>query len=47
MADLSEVFGVSRERVRQIEVKAKEKVRDALIESAEAKGMSVKEFLPF
>jgi RNA polymerase sigma-32 factor len=39
LEELSKVYGVSRERVRQIEVRAFEKVRTAMIEAAVTAGM--------
>ena len=37
LADLSEEYGISRERVRQIEVRAFEKLQIAMLEAAAAK----------
>ncbi len=39
LEELSKVYGVSRERVRQIEVRAFEKVRTTMIEAAVTAGM--------
>ena len=41
LEELSQVYNVSRERVRQIEVRAFEKLQDRMRELAGAKGMSV------
>jgi RNA polymerase sigma-32 factor len=41
LEELSERYGVSRERVRQIEVRAFEKLQDRMRELARARGMSV------
>ncbi len=45
LEELSKVYGVSRERVRQIEVRAFEKVRTAMLEAAVAAGMADREKL--
>ena len=39
LEQLSEKFGVSRERIRQIEARAFEKLRDAMTEQAEERGL--------
>lgn len=39
LEDLSQTFSISRERVRQIEVRAFEKLQKAMLENANAKGM--------
>lgn len=41
LEDLSHRYGVSRERVRQIEVRAFEKLQDRMRELAQEKGMVV------
>ena len=39
LEDLSEVYGVSRERIRQIEVRAFEKIQKAMRDLAKEKGL--------
>ena len=41
LEELSESYGVSRERIRQIEVRAFEKLQDKMRELARAKGMVI------
>ncbi len=41
LEDLSENYGVSRERIRQIEVRAFEKLQDKMRELAREKGMVI------
>ena len=41
LEDLSESYGVSRERIRQIEVRAFEKLQARMRELAKGKGMTV------
>jgi RNA polymerase sigma-32 factor len=43
LEELSEAYGVSRERIRQIEVRAFEKLQERMRELAKAKGMAVPE----
>ena len=42
LEDLSEVYGVSRERIRQIEVRAFEKLQKAMRDLAKEKGLLAK-----
>jgi RNA polymerase sigma-32 factor len=41
LEDLSESYGVSRERIRQIEVRAFEKLQEKMRELARVKGMQI------
>jgi RNA polymerase sigma-32 factor len=41
LEELSESYGVSRERIRQIEVRAFEKLQDKMRELARVKGMAI------